>query len=288
MARCKECGKKGLCLKLNARGLCEECAEKAKMAPRSGQIIITKGGINSGNEYVSIGHADETNACQFFVNKLVERGKDIALFKIEHRTPDYTSLVYDEYNDFIRIKITDKVSWISIALSNEDRNQYKDAPLFDSQENKGQRHWRSYFENIDQLQQYLELAENACVSIPLGTVRDVSEKEKAIADYIYDLFIDCGAEPENMFYYTLAHEFEIMYKCGAGNIRFKAYAKKSGGYILMDRDFESTKIKGENNRFLFKELPNLDCLKDELIPLKIARGNEMEEYYTENYNVYLK
>ncbi len=288
MARCRECGKKGLFLKLNARGLCEECAEKAKMASKSGQIIFTDDIKNTDDNYASIGHNDEVSACQFFIDRLVERGKEIEKFKIEHRASDYTSLVYDGYNDFIRIKLTDNVSWVSIALSREDQNKYMNDPLFDSQRNKNQRHWRSDLDSIDQLQQYVDMAENACISISLEEVRELTEKEKTVADYLYDLFVECGAKPKYIYYDTFSQELAILYKCINGRIKFKAYAKKPGGYIIMDHDFDSTKIKGEKHRFLFSELSELDCLKEKVIPLKIQSGDEMAKYYKDHYTRYVK
>ena len=292
MAQCKGCGKKGLFLKLNARGLCEDCAEKAKTAQKSGQIRISFDGINivSGTDLnnTELGHESEKKALEYFVDRLSERGKDRSLFKIEHRASDYTTLVYDDFNDFIRIKITNNVSWISIALSNEDQKRYMNDPLFDHPEGKERRHWCSYFKTIDQLERYLDVAENACVSIGIGTDRSVTNQEKVIADYLYDLYIDCGAEPENMFFYTLAQEFEILYKCPAGSIRFKAYAKKQGGYLIIDNDFETAKIKGEKNRLAFTELSELDFLKNKLIPIKIKRGSEMAKYHKGRYANYVK
>lgn len=305
MPTCNACGKKGLFLKLNARGLCKECAEKAKEAPKSSQIALSFKlsdekaeeatrqsrivlSINDLSENSKLGHEDERRACQYFIDKLVERGKDASLFKIEHRSENYTSLIYDEFNDFIRIKITKNVSWISIALTDEDQQKHMNDPLFDHPEGKDRRHWISYFLTFDQLERYLEVAENACYSMPIGTERAVTNQEKVIADYLYDLFISCGAEPENMYYYLLAQEFEILYKCGAGSIRFKAYAKKQGGYLIMDNDYRTAKLKGEKNRIAFTELSELDCLKAKLIPIKIERGNEMAKYYKERYLKYVK
>ena len=289
MPQCKGCEKRGLFLKLNARGLCAECAAKAEMVPKSGQLNITIGGVNTANEYADLGHEREEAICQYFIDNLVDRGKDRALFKIEHRASDYTSLVYDEHNDLLRCKSTNNVSWVSLALTNEDQQKYMDDPLFSAQDNKGQRHWRSDFEAIDQLDRYLDMAENACEPIPIGCIRDITANEKIIADYIYDLFIDCGAEPENMFYYTLAHDFELLYKNDAGGIRFKSFAKKSGGYIIItDRIFERTKLnkKSKDRKFAFTELSDLDCLKEEYIPLKIEEGTHMASFYNERYLKY--
>ena len=289
MARCKGCGKKGLFLKLNARGLCEECAEKAKAVPKSGQIVFTTdGGVNGGAEFTDLGHEEEENACQYFINQLVMRGKEESLFKIEHRTPEYTSLVYDEYNDFIRIKITKNVSWISLSLSAEDQQRYMNSPLFEGQEKKSVRHWRSYFESVDDLHQYLNMAENACTNTLVGTVRDMSEREKVIADYLYDLFLKCGAEPENMYYCTYAHECELLYKYGSGGIRFKAYAKKQGGSIDLDPIFDEVGLKADKQRLPFVELSELDCFTEKLIPAKIQKGNEMAKYNHGLYRRYMK
>lgn len=270
MTVCSGCGKKGLFLKLNARGLCSDCAEKANT---SGQIVISAAGVNTRASYADLGHNAETDACQYFIDRLVERGKDRNLFKIDHRAADYTSLVYDEFNDFIRIKITNNVAWISIALSKEDREMYADDPLFYEQKNKNQRHWRSDFESIDQLCIYLDMAENACVSMGIGSPREATDQEKRIADYLFDLFMSCGAEPENMYYITYADEFELAYMMANTGIQFKAYAKKPGGYLRLD-NYMSTVLKGEKNKYPFADLAELDCLKAEVIPYKIDQGRK--------------
>lgn len=288
MARCKACGKTGLFLKLNARSLCEECTKKTQSVLKSGQITISIDGINTNDKNTSLGHEDEIAACQIFIDKLAECGIDTTLLKIEHRASNYTSLVYDEFNDFLRIEITEKTSWLSINLSNEDRKNYMNSPLFANQQNKNQLHWISYFSSLDQLSRYYEIAEHACISIPLGITRTITPAEKRIADYIFDLFVSCGADPDRLFFYTLSQEFEMLYNCEAGSIRFKAYKKKPGGYLIMDRDFEMAGIKGEKNRFSFLTLSELDCLKEKIIPLKIKHGREMSKYYKEHYVKYEK
>ena len=199
MAKCKECGRKGFFLRLNARGLCPECSEKALATPKSGQINFTTSGVAHRSPDIDIGHSDERLACQFFIDSLAERGKDISKFKIEHRSADYTSLVYDDLNDFIRIKMTDNVSWISIALSDDDRIAHENDPLFDLQKEKSRRHWRSSFRSINQLPLYLDMANNACVTHSIGYDRTLTDQEKKIADHLYDLYLNCGAQAEDMY-----------------------------------------------------------------------------------------
>lgn len=272
MAQCTGCGKKGLFLKLNARRLCEECAAKAKELQEVGALHISVDGVNPEAKYKDLGHADEMSVCQYFIDRLVERGKDARMFKVEHRSTDYTTLVYDESNDFLRVKMTDRVAWLSIALSDEDCQKYADDPLFYSQENKNQRHWKAYFESMDQLSQFVDMAEHACVPSIVGTPREAKDHERRVADYLYDLFISCGAEPENMFYITWADEFSLNYAC-AGGIQFKAYAKKPGGYLRMSFDEDiKLNLRSEKNKCFFDDLSDLDCLKDEMIPRIIEQG----------------
>lgn len=271
MAKCKNCGKKGLFLKLNARGLCPECAAKADAAPKSGQIIIGFNDINIGQEDRAIGHNDEEEACQFFIDELVKRGKELSRFKIEHRSSDYTSLVFD-LDDFIRIKITDNVKWISLSLSMEDQQKFMNDPLFASQSNKQVRHWRSDFQSFDDLEKYVDLAEHACMPTTYNYDRDLTDKEKTVADYLMHLFIECGADPNKFYCHILSQEAELIYNSQFGDIRFKAYAKKAGGYIILDRDFSTAGIKADKNRLPFTELSDLDFLKEHLIPIKIEKG----------------
>lgn len=285
MAKCVNCGKSGIFLKLNARGLCKECAEVAMNTTRSGQIVISLDGVNRGKDNASIGHKTEEDACQFFIDELVKRGKEKSRFSIEHRAQDYTSLLYD-LEDFIRIKMTDNVKWISLALSETDRQKYMESALFSVQRNKTQLHWRSDFDSFDSLKQYVDFAERACVPTTYNYNRALSDNEIAVADYLMRLFIECGAEPDKFYLQILSQEAELIYFSQFGNIRFKAYAKKQGGYIFTDRDFDSAKIKAEKGRLTFTQLSDLDFLKDKLIPIKIERG--LDSKYSSDMRYYAK
>lgn len=281
MKQCKGCGKKGLFLKLNVRGLCEDCAEKAKLTPKSGQIAIS---INKGNnkDIEKLGHLDEETACEFFIETLSKRGKDKNLFNIEHRSSEYTSLIYDKNNDFIRIKITDNVSWISLDLDSTDRKQYMNDPLFETQENKNQRHWRSYFKRFDDLEKYVDLAERACVSIPVGVVRELSDKEKDAIAYTFDYMVSLGADPDSFYIYILTHEVELIYKSWHCSIRYKMYKKKAGGRVAYRT------IRNASEEASFENISEIHGFEKELKKTIKAADDDKYEYDMSELTKYSK
>ncbi|MCR4960569.1 MAG: hypothetical protein K6A74_03875 [Lachnospiraceae bacterium] len=285
MAKCLNCGKKSLFLKLNARGICEECAEKAKSIIPSNQIVIGFGVNKPDSSTASIGHNIEEKACQYFIDELVRRGKQKDKFSIEHRSQDYTSLIYDEV-DFIRIKMTSNVNWISISLSKSDRNDYETSDLFAAQKDKATRHWRSYFDSYDALNEYVDLAYRACIPAKYDYDRKMTDSEIAVANYIRQLFVDCGADPDRFYCLIYSADVSIMYNTRQGDIRFKAYARKPGGYIVADYDYKDLGIKFENDRISFASLGDLDFLKDKIIPYKIDRG--LNPTYSEDMGHYTK
>ena len=282
MPQCVNCGKRGLFLKLNVRGLCSECAEKVKMMPKSGQIII---GINDGITDVSVGHNREEDVCNYFINELVKRGKKRDMFKIQHRAEDYTSLFFD-MNDFIRVKYTSNVHWISIALTSDDQQKYMSDLLFSKQFNKNMRHWKSEFNTFSDLSRYVDMAENACFIVTYNYDRELTLNERKVMDYLMKLFVDCGARQEKFYCQILSQDASVIYYSQFGDIRFKAYAKKQGGYIVLDRIFSDAGIMGENGRYPFKELSELDFLKEKLIPLKIEKG--LDDTYSSDMKYFSK
>jgi len=270
MATCKNCGKKGLFLHLNVRGLCADCAKLAQSVPSSTAITIGIDGINKGREYAGVGHMDEEQVCKYFIDELVKRGKERDKFKIEHRAQDYTSLVYG-LSDFMRVKVTSNVKWISIEIGTADREKYKDSPLFEKQTNKNEIHWKSYYDSDEDLKNYVDIAAGAFMAEVYGTVRELTDKEKEAADYLYDLFLECGATPDDFYLYILANEFELIFRSQYGSIRVKAYAKKKGGYII-DNRFDEYKIDAANGKLAYVELNELDILKEKYIPSKIKKA----------------
>lgn len=100
----------------------------------------------------------EEKICQLVIDML---DGDSSKFGIEHRTSDYTSLIYCD-NDFFRVKYTDRSKWISIRLAKEDRNENDER--FVAQKNKGQLHWKANIHSIADIKLFEEELKNACVS----------------------------------------------------------------------------------------------------------------------------
>lgn len=285
MAICTNCGKRVFLLKLNARGLCEECANKARARVPSGQIAIGCDGIRSNKGLESIGHEAEEKACKFFIENLAARGFDKEKFTIEHRAQDYTSLVYSELSDFLRIKITNSVKWLSIALCEEDREKYYNSPLFTAQKNKNQIHWKSYFDNEEDIERYLDLAANAPRDIFYGTRQTLTEKEKEVAEYLRCMFIECGADADDFYLYILKSEFELLYHSQFGSIRVKVFSRKKGGYIIDSRISEYG-FEDNDGRLSFSDISELSLLKDQYIPQKIKDG--LNDRYSNDMKHYIK
>lgn len=77
------------------------------------------------------------------------------------RCDDYVSLVYGT-NDFVRVKATERVQWISIRMSFEDRKEWEDDPLFDSQKKKNRAHWKVKPASEDEIAELGNVLRNAC------------------------------------------------------------------------------------------------------------------------------
>ncbi len=285
MAVCKKCGKKGLFLHVNAEGLCNKCATLIVPHKDSSNIYLTipqESTQKSTFESKEPDSMKEENACFYFIDELTKLGWDHDEFKIEHRSENYTSLFYG-INNILRIKISENVKWISIIVCNEDRKLLRDSPLFAHQENKNEAHWKSYFKDISDLHNYLEIVSRVSVCEYYGTRDALNEKEKSVCDYIINLFVSCGADIDKFYLYILANEFELLYHSPLGCVRFKVYAKRAGGYIY-DSHFKEYRIKNTDYKYPFTELTDLDYLSKKYIPTIIENGesytdkNEMKYY----------
>lgn len=103
------------------------------------------------------------------VLEIIYRKIDPSFVHLERRSDNYLSIVAFEDDDFCRIKAGAKAKWISLALGyNDDYKQYIDDPIFSSQKNKRQRHWKiSLTPNISikDVQKYIErVAENSLIA----------------------------------------------------------------------------------------------------------------------------
>ena len=108
-----------------------------------------------------------------------------------------------------------------------------------------------------------------------------------MADYLYDLFISCGAEKDRLYFITFADEFERSYNTANTGIQFKAYAKKPGGYLRMDYDMQKM-IGWDDIKYSFSALSDLDCLKDKVIPYKIEQGKKTDQVNPDRLQIYRK
>ncbi len=272
MPVCKHCGKKGLFLKLNARGLCDDCAKLAAET-ESKTVVTIDPFATSRSETESIGHESEESLCKTIINELVNRGFNASDFRIEHRTLDYTS-VFKGLSDFLRVKSTDNVQWVSILVTPQDIEKYKDSPLFERQVNKSEFHWKAYINTGSNLQQYYDIIENAARSATdvYGDNRELTEQEKPVVDYLASLLVECGANENDMYLYLLANELDLIYHSIAGSIRLKAY-KKKGGYVLINERFKEQSKLADNGKLVFSEIEELNILKENYIPFLIEEAN---------------
>lgn len=79
---------------------------------------------------------------------------------VNTNTTDYTTLNY-KLRDIVRLKYTDKSKWISVYLTDSDKKEYIDSPLFEAQKNKNKFQWKSKLEN-DDLKKYYIFIKNRC------------------------------------------------------------------------------------------------------------------------------
>lgn len=228
MVICKGCGKKGMFLNLNSRGLCSECVELMKMDKSSGTIIIGLNGVNTGEVNKVVGHSDEEVACNYLINELVKAGFNRTKFNIEHRSQDYTSLFY-ALVDIARIKITDNVKWITIPLCTEDRKKTEVASLFEDK-TMCLRHCKSYFHSINELSRYVKYISVLTPIEHYGSSRKLTDNEKEVIDYTYNYMVSIGADKDCFYLYPLTQEVELIYKSWHCAVRYKLY-KKGGGKI---------------------------------------------------------
>ncbi len=278
MAICKNCGKKGLFLKLNSRGLCSECAELMKNVPSSGTIVIAPSGVNEDSTYKAIGHCDEEAACNYLIDELEKNGFDRDKLRIEHRAKDYTSLFY-ALQDIARIKITDKVKWISIPLREEDRNNPEISSFFE-EKTLGLGHCKSYFDSIDSLSTYVKFLSVLTPIEHFGTSRELTDNEKEAINYTHQYMVSLGANADCFYLYTLSQEVELIYKSWHCAVRYKLYKKKKGGRISYRT------ITNSHNSDVFVELSDITKHEKELVKTIQYANSDMFAYDMSDYIKY--
>ena len=104
----------------------------------------------------------EQEASEIFVS-LLSDSVDCSKIRLERKSNSYISMIYGEYNDFLRFKFSEKTKWLSIRLCEEDRSKHLENPMFSAQANKNQFHWKSKIDSLSELVNYKDFLINACL-----------------------------------------------------------------------------------------------------------------------------
>ena len=118
---------------------------------------ITIQGANSGRGIP----CELTNDEQLFYDSILKPLFDNPELKshllIDKRSDNYKTVSYAINHDFLRFKIGVRSKWFSIFPNPEDKNN----PLFECVKNKRVAHWKIPFQDINDVQTYYGLIENA-------------------------------------------------------------------------------------------------------------------------------
>lgn len=102
----------------------------------------------------------EREACEIVAEALRE-DFDFAAFSVEKKSKDYTTLVYKQY-DVMRVKISDRVKWLSVYVLGKDAKAYAEDPRFDLQANKKQLMWKASFDSFADVLSFMHFFEVTC------------------------------------------------------------------------------------------------------------------------------
>ena len=242
-----------------------------------GKIILSTDEIQDEEKKENL---SEIEVCNFFINKLKDE-KDVSKFKIEHLSNNYTTLKYDVF-DVLRVKFTLKAKWISVAPTNEDRDIYKDSPLFDDQGNKNQVHWKSYINSINDLEKYLDIVRHSCRVYVKETVLD--EREAPIFEHFKNELVKRGLK-EDLIEFNKTSEHTYIYYCGAYAVYIKLYKKKKNLFtaghnqLVIDIAEKSGLPVNKYGQMEFDTLEELQTESmDKFLTGIIPWFKEMEEY----------
>lgn len=171
---------------------------------------------------------NEFDVCNYFIKELVKLGKEDSLFRIEQRCDRYLSLVYGN-NDFLRVHISkiDNTKWITIAMFNENKKKYINSELFSAQTNKNQIHWKANIGDFSDYQKFINIAFESCFVLKVAGDEPLTEDEEKIAQFLKNLYIECGAEESEIYFRHLSDHAEIYYFEWPTTIKFKTYKKKN-------------------------------------------------------------
>lgn len=88
---------------------------------------------------------------------------DISDLRLDKRSDNYTSLIYGEYNDFLRFRLSAHTKWLSLRLPSDVKADNMNNPLFDAQKNKKQLHWKAKLNSLEDVSSFKEFIIASCV-----------------------------------------------------------------------------------------------------------------------------
>ena len=228
----------------------------------------------------------EEAICQYFIDRM--ENKDLSLFSIEHRAEEYTSLVYKN-NDFFRVKYTPNSKWISIRVSESDREHYENDELFSIQKNKNQSHWKARIVDMDCLEQFVPLVDHACVElVDLGKT-ELDPISQNIYNTLKKMLIECGADGKYIKYSYSKAQIRVQYISWQHEICFKVFKKKPNQLLLKEeliKKNEGCFSEKKNGYWIyeFRDVEELDVLKPFLEQLVIeAHDDDLKSWFIEHW-----
>lgn len=109
-------------------------------------------------------NSEEKEVTAFIYAMLENTQVDRDKLEVIRKSDSYATVVIrgKEYDfDLIRFKFTERIKWVSLPLSKDDRLKFQENKLFEAQKNKKQIHWKSKLQAIEELLNYKELVINA-------------------------------------------------------------------------------------------------------------------------------
>lgn len=245
------------------------------------KIIISSDPIEEQpkTDYTASAYENEERICQYFIDNLSGK-KDVNKFTIEHRSQDYTSLIYGN-NDFMRVKFTHASKWISFSLSENDRHKYETEPLFNLTPKKTSIHWKASVNSYDDLSKFLKIAENACYELKVAGSAPPTEAEKIVCDYIKELLLAMGANEKYVTYHHYTSYAKTEY-CGHDIFKFKILKSKKNYAMMEDSIAKKAKLKlDERQRLVFTSVDDLKSTPEltTYVKLQLERFKDLENYY---------
>ncbi|MBE6117409.1 MAG: hypothetical protein E7188_02525 [Erysipelotrichaceae bacterium] len=184
------------------------------------------------------GHTAE-DVCQYFIDRLLERGKTECELQIEQRTEDYLTVTYG-VNDFLRVKYTPVAKWLSLDIIDDNKQMAIDSGLF-IVPNDNRRHWQSYIRSFDDLEKYMNIAEHSCYRIPEYYEVPATPEQQVVLDRMKEIFIGAGADPEKIMFFGRSGYAIFRYKYN--DIEVKVYKKKPTRLRLSKEFAKKAKIE---------------------------------------------